>query len=68
MRGQALNSGATPKDFMEALGKAQEQGLKLSPFQMSHFQELNIPRHRPLWEIFNPSVYSKWFNSLRGKI
>jgi hypothetical protein len=67
LRGQVLNSKGTEKDFTDALSRAQEKGLKLSPFQENQMQELRIPRIKPLWEIFNPAAWSNWINALRGK-
>ncbi|HLT41793.1 MAG TPA: hypothetical protein VKZ95_03735, partial [Sphingobacteriaceae bacterium] len=67
LRSQVLNSGGTEKDFMDALTKAQEKKLQLSPFQRSQLQELRIPRVRPLWEIFNPKTWNQWINYLSGR-
>ena len=67
LRGQVLNSKGTEKDFTDALSRAQEKGLKLSPFQENQMQELRIPRIKPLWEIFNPAALSNCINALRGK-
>ena len=52
-RAMVLDNGGEVKDFMQALAKAQEKGLKLSEFQKGQLQEINIPRVPPLWEIFS---------------
>lgn len=52
-RAMVLDNGGDIKDFGQALSKAQEKGLKLSPFQERQLQEINIPRRPPMWEIFN---------------
>ena len=53
LRAMVLDNGGSIKDFTEALDKAQNQGLKLSAFQKSQIQELQVPRRPPLWEIFS---------------
>lgn len=67
LRSQALNSGAQEADFNDALSKAQDEGLVLSPFQRTQMQEVRIPRKRPQWEIFNPSAWKQWINHAAGK-
>lgn len=67
LRAQVLNKGGSERDFLTALSKAQEKGLKLSPFQQSQYQELLIPRKPPLWQIFNPSKWSGFINYMKGK-
>lgn len=52
-RAMVLDNGGTVKDFSDALTRAQREGLKLSEFQRSQLQEVNIPRLPPLWEIFS---------------
>ncbi len=52
-RAMVLDNGGDIKDFNDALQMAEDNGLKLSPFQKSQLQETNIPRTPPLWEIFN---------------
>lgn len=67
MRAQVLNNGGSIDVFKEALEKAQEEGLELSPLQKSHMVDVMKPRVSPLWEIFNPSAWSSWVNGMRGK-
>ena len=52
-RAMVLDSGGTLEDFRKSLTEAQNKGLKLSEFQKGQVQEANIPRMRPLWEIFS---------------
>jgi hypothetical protein len=67
LRSQVLNSGGKESDFNDALTKAQENGLVLSPFQKTQMQEVRIPRRRPMWEIFSPSAWKQWINYTAGK-
>jgi hypothetical protein len=53
VRAMVLDSGGTLEDFRKSLTEAQNKGLKLSEFQKGQVQEANIPRMRPLWEIFS---------------
>jgi hypothetical protein len=80
-RAMVLGSGGDLSDFINALDKASQEGLELSPFQQSQLQEVQIPRQQPLWEIFsnqpNPwfmgaggvpgAIFGHFFNYLRGK-
>lgn len=63
MRAAVLDSGGTEADFTEALKKS---GKKFSPFQQSQLQEIQIPRQRPLWEIFSGGP-KPFINIIRGK-
>lgn len=53
-RAMVLGSGGTIDDYAQALDLAQQEGLKLSPFQENQIQEIQLPRQRPIWEIFSP--------------
>ncbi len=67
LRSQVLANGGLEGDFNDALEKAQDEGLQLSPFQRSQAQELQIPRLRPIWEIFNPGAWKQWIMHDLGK-
>jgi hypothetical protein len=67
LRAQVLNNGGTERDFVESLEVAQKKGLNLSEFQRSQLQEINIPRQRPIWEIFNPAAWRKMLKYQWGK-
>ncbi len=71
-RAMVLDSGGTIEDFTKALNQAQQNGLKLSQFQESQLQEINIPRQRPLHEWFSPNktfieAWAPYINYMRGK-
>jgi hypothetical protein len=74
-RAMVLDSDGTIQDFNKALSKAQEDGLKLSEFQKSQLQEINIPRWKPMYEFFKEENFLKptlkawapWINYIRGK-
>lgn len=74
-RAMVLNQNGTEKDFIKALNQAQAEGLKLSEFQRSQLQEIDIPRKPPLWEIFSEKnfkapalkAWAPWINYIRGK-
>lgn len=67
LRAQVLDKHGTEKDFTDALNTAQEDGLKLSPFQESQLQEIRIPRTAPIWQIFDPLTWPKYLRNMRGK-
>lgn len=52
-RAMVLDQGGNVKDFIDALGEAQNKGLKLSEFQKSQIQEIHQPRKPPIHEFFN---------------
>ncbi len=74
-RAMVLDSGGDIQDFTKALKQAQDNGLKLSEFQKSQLQEVNIPRVPPLYELFSNERFSMpvlkawtpWINYMRGK-
>lgn len=78
-RAMVLDSGGDIKDFNQALTEAEKKGLKLSEFQRSQLQEINIPRVPPMWELFSKNLevsplgalgslnWKPFINYLRGK-
>lgn len=74
-RAMVLDNDGTVEDFIKALRRAQEEGLKLSEFQKTQLQEINIPREPPLYEFFREENFTKpalkawapWLNYMRGK-
>ena len=78
LRSMVLDNQGSEKDFIDGLNIAEQNGLKLSPLQLSQVNELEIPRRRPLWELFSdkgqqgigpikPLNWSPFINYLRGK-
>jgi DNA-binding transcriptional regulator YhcF (GntR family) len=65
-RSMVLDGDGTINDYVNALDLAQNKyGLKLSPFQEAQIQESQLPRTRPLWEIFaEPDPISSGFGVL----
>ena len=66
-RAMVLDAGGTEQQFTRALKEAQQKGWKPSDFQQNQLVEVNIPRKRPIWEVFSPNGFKAQINLIRGK-